>query len=412
MELFFAILLALLAVILWLVWHLYKNQSTPQNLNSQEISKSLAFDINHNLAPVFDRMDEKQNQQNQTIDQKITQLEVRFGDIKTNLAEELGKINLSLQTQLREAITAINDSNTKNFDLLAKTNHEKLTQIQGEVDKRLTQSFEQHLKSFETVNKNIGEMQSTAQKMMDSTKSVDKLNTIFERTNSKAFGQFSETYLETILKEHLNIRDWAKQVTAPNSNDKIDFVIYVGDKKIGIDSKFPVTRYQDYIDAPSETKTSALKDYLKSVILMANEISKKYLKPGFIDTLLLFLPSDSMYNEVVNNPDTMEHLRKVQVTPISPTTIFPIIVIINNYEFRLKVNENAEMIMKGLQGVSKNVDSFRDEFRKLGDKIRQAQDNFDKADKNLIGLQSTIRSLKHEEEVEVQDTLELENAPV
>jgi DNA recombination protein RmuC len=413
MDLLIGINLVILGVVFVILWFIYKNRSTPlQQINTAEMTAPIIEKLSDSFWESFTKMDEKNEKQNekqsrQTSEMRLN-LETRLGEIKTTLFEEVSKtsmvnsksladIQTRIQTQLTEAIVNINQQNRINFETLSKANNERLTLIQQQVDKRLNESFEQHLKSFESVNKNLGEMQSTAQKMMDSTKSVDKLNNIFERTNSKAFGQFSETYLETLLTEHLNHKDWSKQVGVPGSNDKIDFVINMGDKKIGIDSKFPVTRYQDYIECFDETKVQLLKEFFKSVLLMATDMNKKYLQPGFVDTLLMFLPSDSMYNEVVNNPEISEKLRNLKVTPISPTTLFPIIVVINGYEFRLKVNANAEMIMKGLQGVSKNVDSFREEFRKLGDKIRQAQDNFDKADRNLVGLQNNILKLEHQE---------------
>jgi len=115
-----------------------------------------------------------------------------------------------------------------------------------------------------------------------------------------------------------------------------------------------------------------------------------------------------MYNEVVNDPEIMEAIHRTKVTPVSPTTIFPIILLVNAYEFKLKVNENAEMIIQGLQKVSKNVDSFREEFRKLGDKIRQAQQNYDVADKNLVGLQTNILKLESAEAQQEQELLEME----
>ncbi len=393
---------------------MFSKQST--GVNHQEIVTPIKEQITDIVFERFDKMDTKQNEHNQANLASRTQMETRLGEIQRTLLEEVGKTQIvhskslsDIQTtvlqQLTEAIKNLNEANNQNFQQLSKTNHEKLTQIQGEVDKRLNESFQQHLKSFETVNKNIGEMQSTAQKMMDSTKSIDKLNNIFERTNSKGFGQFSETYLESLLSEHLNVKDWQKQVTVPGSNDKIDYVINIGDKKIGIDSKFPITRYQDYIDAPSETKQQLLKDFFRAVQLMATDISKKYLQPGFLDTLLMFLPSDAMYSDVVNSQDMMNILHKLKVTPISPATLFPIIVVVNSYEFRLKVNENAELIMKGLQGVRKNVDSFREEFRKLGDKIRQAGENYDKADKNLVGLQNNILKLETQEAIQEQELL-------
>lgn len=413
--------MVILGVVIVILWYIYKNRSTPlQEINTAEVTSPIIEKLSDSFWESFTKMDEKNEKQNekqniQTSEMRLN-LETRLGEIKTTLFEEVSKTSLvnsksladiqtRIQTQLTEAIVNINQQNRVSFETLSKANNERLTQIQQQVDKRLNESFEQHLKSFESVNKNLGEMQSTAQKMIDSTKSVEKLNNIFERTNSKAFGQFSETYLETLLTEHLNHKDWQKQVGVTGSNDKIDFVINMGDKKIGIDSKFPVTKYQDYLHCVDETKTQLLEEFFKSVVLMATDINKKYLQPGFVDTLLLFLPSDSMYNEVVNNPKASEKLRNLKVTPISPTTLFPIIVVINGYEFRLKVNENAEMIMKGLQGVSKNVDSFREEFRKLGDKIRQAQDNFDKADRNLVGLQNNILKLEHHDKEIAQNSL-------
>jgi DNA recombination protein RmuC len=420
MDFLIGINLVILGVVIFILWYIYKNRSTPgtsTGADGMEIANQVLVGMQKVQGDFQDRINQNALNQSQKVNDSLNGLELRFGEmqnkINLNIITELGKIqaiqteqltknteNLkTMQTEvlkeLNQAISNLNKANGDNFSLLSKTNQEKLGQIQQQVDKRLNESFEQHLKSFESVNKNLGEMQSTAQKMMDSTKSVDKLNNIFERTNSKAFGQFSETYLETLLTEHLNHKDWDKQVGVPGSNDKIDFVINMGDKKIGIDSKFPVTRYQDYIECFDETKAQLLKEFFKSVLLMATDINKKYLQPRFVDTLLMFLPSDSMYNEIVNNPEISEKLRNLKVTPISPTTLFPIISVINGYEFRLRVHANAEMIMAGLQGVSKNVDSFREEFRKLGDKIRQAQDNFDKADRNLVGLQNNILKLEH-----------------
>jgi DNA recombination protein RmuC len=439
MEIFAIIIsILVLVVLLYLVW-LLQTKKSDGGLNSDEIinkvgtglsqqqllfqsetSKNLQ-ELERRFAELQLRLENKmetelgkinfgQNQQldktselfkNQTQEQTL-----HFEKIKNHNLSSLQNITTSVSQQLSKSIQDILSHNKTNFDQLAKINNEKLSQIQGEIDKKLTENLAQNLKSFEDVTKNLGQMQSTAQKMIDSTKSVDKLNNIFERTNSKGFGGFAENYLETILSEHLNIRDWASQVQVPGSQDKIDFLISIGGKKIGIDSKFPVTAYQDYLDSSMDDKSKMKKAYLKSVLQMAKDISVKYLKPGFLDTLFLYLPSDSMYNEVVNDPDIMESLHKTKVTPVSPTTIFPIILLVNAYEFKLKVNENAETIILGLQKVSKNVDSFREEFRKLGDKIRQAQTNYDIADKNLVGLQSNILRLENAEIKQEQELLE------
>jgi DNA anti-recombination protein RmuC len=128
---------------------------------------------------------------------------------------------------------------------------------------------------------------------------------------------------------------------------------------------------------------------------MAKDISNKYLEVDFVNVLFLYLPSDSMYNEVVNNTDVVNALQKLKVTPVSPATIFPLILIISQYQFKMQVTESADNIIQGLSHIRKNIDSFKDEFRKLGDKIRQAQDNYDKADKSLMGVEKNIYLLEN-----------------
>jgi DNA anti-recombination protein RmuC len=293
----------------------------------------------------------------------------------------------------KQELFSLREMTNNSLNEIRKTNQEKLTNIQTEIEKKLNDNLAQNLRSFETVTKNLTEMQSTATRMIDSTKSVDKLNSIFERTASKAFGDFGEKYLEITLEQHLTANSWKKQVTVAGSQDRIDFVIQVGEKVIGIDCKFPVTKYQDYLNAETSLKKQALNAFLTSVKLMANDISK-YYKTGKIDAILMYFPSDGMYVEVANDNATVSLLNKLKITPTSPTTLFPLIILISEYQLKQRINENAQIIIDGLKGLKQNVLSFREEFRKLGDKLRQAQLNFDSADKSLDSMNKTVTKLE------------------
>jgi len=338
---------------------------------------------------------ESKSDLNKIIQTLVSQNQLEFEKIKQDNQASLTGLQAVIQVQLEQAIKNLLEVNKSNFDLLSKTNQEKLLQIQGELDKRLSENLTQNLKSFEVVTKNLADMQGVAQKMVDSTSSIDRLNNIFERTAGKAFGSFGEKYLESLLTEYLNPLHWSAQAPVPGSSDKIDFIIEIGDQKIGIDCKFPVTKYSDYLEAGDvAAKKVALSGFLKAVVAMAQDIFNKYHKANFMDSLLIYFPSDSMFAEVVNDAKTMEALQKYKVNPASPTTIVPILAMIRQYEFKLKVQEGAEDIIRGLNKVRKNVDSFRDEFKKLGDKIRQAQANYDSADKNLGIVQKTVLQLE------------------
>ncbi|MEI6728442.1 MAG: DNA recombination protein RmuC [bacterium] len=368
------------------------------NLNQQQQNEVL----NQNSAKTETKLLELQNKLSQSFENQTQTQKLEFEKIKTENLSELNKIQTSLQEKLNLAVQSLLEVNNKNFEALGKNNQQRLDQINLDVQKRLDENFAQNLKSFQEVTKNLGQMEQKAQAMIESTKSIDKLNNIFSRTSSKAFGGFAENYLESLLSENLASGTWSKQVKVPESTEIIDFVIHVDDKKIGIDAKFPLTKYQDFIEADLSDKESKRKEFLRAVMEMAKSISEKYYKNGFIDALLMYLPSESMYNEVLDtekNQQVGEFLQKHRISLTSPNTIFPQILLIKTYQFKLQVSQNAENIVKGLQQIKKNIGSFKEEYRKLGDKIQQAQQNYDQANRNLIGVEKNIMLLETSEGV-------------
>ena len=369
------------------------------NLNQQQQNEVL----NQNSQKTETKLLELQNKVTQSFETQTQTQKLEFEKIKTENLSELNKIQTSLQEKLNLAVQSLLEVNNKNFEALGKNNQQRLDQINLDVQKRLDENFAQNLKSFQEVTKNLGQMEQKAQAMIESTKSIDKLNNIFSRTSSKAFGGFAENYLESLLSENLASGTWSKQVKVPESSEIIDFVIHVDDKKIGIDAKFPLTKYQDYIEADLADKDSKRKEFLRAVMEMAKSISEKYYKNGFIDALLMYLPSESMYNEVLDtekNQQVGEFLQKHKISLTSPNTIFPQILLIKTYQFKLQVSQNAENIVKGLQQIKKNIGSFKEEYRKLGEKIRQAQQNYDQAERNLVGVEKNILLLESSEGVE------------
>jgi DNA recombination protein RmuC len=429
MEILTPILLILILILLVLVYLATKKtseSSTGDSLTNAIIAEMIVHK-DQISDKVIERMGMMSNVQNSNINDTKSKIEIsfealrnvlnniqtqqsasqksEFAEIKSLNQTQLMELQKMIQESLSKAIIDLGNLNSQNFETLRKTNQEKLDQINLQVQSRLDQNFAQHQKSFEEVTRSVGNMQTTARQMIDSTASIDKLNNIFARSSSKSFGDFGEKYLESLLTQNVHPSCWSKQVKMSYSADKIDFVLQFGDQKIGIDSKFPATRFQDYQMAEPENKMSALKDYLVSVKLMATDIAKKYGKNHEFDYLLMYLPSDGMYVTVAENTSLINELQKLGVMPVSPITIFPMIMGAKTYYSNKFVNENAKQIMQGLDNIKKNVATFQDEFRKLGDKIKQAQQNYDKAGENLLGVERTVNQLEHKE-VAAVETLE------
>jgi DNA recombination protein RmuC len=420
MEILIIVLLA--TVLIFQIFLLIKKQQNP----NQNLEKTLENGLNQTVLTIIEK---NTNETNKIFERLIInnseiekQLQNNFSSLKLevvekisqnqlstqeNITKQLNQSSLNLLEQSKIELSKIQSSNKESIESLIALSKEKLDTINQDVQKRLDENFNRNIKSFEDITKNLGQIEQKAQSMIDSTKSIDKLNSIFGRTASKAFGSFAESYLESMLEKYLDTSSWKKQVKLQENSDIIDFMIYFGDKTIGIDSKFPMTKYNDFIEEDdSVLKASKKNEFLRTVKEMSKSLGIKYLKTRQIDVLLLYLPSDSMYLECLNEGDKyIDELTKYGVTLISPNTLFPQILILQNYQNQMKISQNADLIIKSLGNINRNILAFRNEYEKLGDKIRLAQSNYDNASRSLDVVSRNILTLQSETHVNQDETL-------
>jgi len=396
----FASILLFILIVLNLVNLLKKNSQT---IDTNTISNDILAKLAHNQAQTVAQLINEISKLSQNQETRFHELQVKLlaevSSLKEQNQQSLVNILNQIRDQLSKSVSELNQRNKENFELLSSANQERLRQLELEISKRLDENLAQNLRSFENVTKNLSQIETRAQQMLESTKAIDRLNSIFDRTSVKAFGNFGESYLETLLAQHLAPTSWQKQVKLTNTDYLLDFVITIGDldtsKKIGIDCKFPLTKYQDFIESDLTNKKAKFTEFLQTVRKMAIDISQKYALHQTVDLMIIFFPSEGIYNEVVNHDETLKFLQANKIQPASPSTIFALIMLLKSQQYKLHINQNAQLIIDGLKVVRKNVEAFREEFRKLGDKLRQAQANYDLADRSLLNVQNEVLKLEN-----------------
>ena len=376
-----------------------QNQSLYQE-NFAKLDKKLAENQSENTlnwTKILQNLKEieTKNQTEQKLQAQVLQnlLQKQLAQIQAEVAQKVETSILNLNKLTQAELTKLNGVNKENFKLLSETNQKKLDEINLQVQAKLDKNLSESLKSFEQITHNLGKIESTAKGMIESTKSVDKLNQIFARTSSKAFGSFAEVQLENLLAENLSPNSYAKQFKIPETTQIIDFVIFMGDKKIGIDSKFPLTAFQDFIDAEMSDKPAKKRILLSAVKKMASDLSEKYYQKGYLDQILIYFPSNTIYEELVQDSNLNQHFNTLRITPCSPTNLLLLLMVINGYQYKLKVGQNVEKIVSGLKKIDSDVTAFRTEFLKLGEKLNQAQKNYSKANQSLTGVQNNVSNL-------------------
>jgi DNA recombination protein RmuC len=108
----------------------------------------------------------------------------------------------------------------------------------------------------------------------------------------------------------------------------------------------------------------------------------------------MFIPSDAMYNEVANDQITMDKLHRLRIVVVSPTTILSVIYAISMVKDKIAINNNAHTIQDYLLKVEKSIGKFREEYDKLGRKLREAQDVYDKSSNHVSQVEVQISKVK------------------
>ncbi len=239
-------------------------------------------------------------------------------EMKESVAISLNDIRKS--TELR--LDTIRSENSAQLDKMRMTVDEKL---QETLENRLTKSFEQVQKQLESVYKGLGEMQNLA-------KSVGDLSRLF--TNVKSRGVWGEVQVRAILDEILTSDQYVMNFhSRAKSQEVVEFAIKLPGKGDGdevylpIDSKFPREDYENYVKAQEDGNIEGIKYYQSAmknrVLSEAKDISEKYINPPrTTDFAILFLPTESLYAEIMSIPGFSDDIQtRFRVTIAGPTTL-------------------------------------------------------------------------------------------
>ena len=299
--------------------------------------------------------------------------ETKLDNTRKNMEDKLENIRKTVEDRL---LVLQKDNNDK-LEQMRVTVDEKL---QGTLEKRLGESFKIVNDRLESVYKGLGEMQTLAQ-------GVGDLKKVF--TNVKSRGFWGEIQLGNILEQFLTKEQYECNVkTKPKSNDLVEFAIKLPGRNdnefvwLPVDSKFPIEDYSRLVDAEEMADipliTESRKKLENSIKSFAKEISEKYIEsPYTTDFAIMFLPTESLYCEVLKNTGLCELIsQKYRIVVSGPTTF---VALLNS----LQMGFRTLAIEKRTSEVWQLLGMVKTEFAKFGDIL-------DKTNKKLIEISSTM----------------------
>ncbi len=247
----------------------------------------------------------------------------------------------------------------KSMQKTLEMNNQTVNRTLQENTHQLNQRLDKAAEVISGVQKNIGEMSEIGRNM----KSLQEF-----LQSPKLRGNIGEQVLKELLSQMLPKQSFHLQYTF-KSGSIVDAAIKTEAGIIPIDSKFPMENFRKLnSDIEEKEKKLVEKEFVNDVKKHIDAISSKYIltHEGTIDFALMYIPSESVYYEIVNNPALYDYSSKKRVLPVSPMTFYAFLrSILIGFEGQ-KISQQAHKILSNLRSIQK-------EYAKVGETLDTLQ---------------------------------------
>ena len=324
-----------------------------------------------------------------------------FRDNRQEIATNLQTIQKTMDTRVRD----LQNDNAKKLEEMRLTVDEKL---QASVEKRFNESFKTISEQLTSVYKGLGEMKNLATGVGDLKKVMEGV---------KTRGIYGEVQLSSIISDILSPNQYCENIsTKPGSADRVEFAVKMPGRDenhetfLPIDSKFPVENYSRLIAAYDLGNKADILAYQKALATdvkeQAKKIFTKYIEPPYTtDFGMMFVPTESLYAEILRIPGLSDEIRqKYNISITSPSTL-PVTL------SGLLMGFRTVAIEKRSSEVWQVLGAVKTQFSKFGDLLeatkKKLQESANKIDAAATTSRQIERRLKEVESLPASESTKL-----
>lgn len=208
----------------------------------------------------------------------------------------------------------------------------------------------------------------------------------------KLRGNIGEAVLSDLLGQIFPKKNYQLQYTY-KSGERVDAIIRTLSGILPIDSKFPLENFQRlYTDTNHVDLALIRRNFLRDVRNHIKTISTKYINPAesTLDFALMYVPSESVYYEIVQSEDLMQYSRSVRVYPVSPNTLYAALqTILLSFEGE-RLQERAKDVFALLRAIHKDYTKTFESFATLGSHLTKAHNKYQEVEGSMTQLGQKI----------------------
>jgi DNA recombination protein RmuC len=258
---------------------------------------------------------------------------------------------------------------------LTQSIDQRLKDIAGQVERRLSEGFEKTNQTFTDIVKRLALIDDAQKKITELSTNVVSLQEVLADKRSR--GAFGEVQLTALIRNVMPEQHFSLQHTL--SNGRIaDCVLFLPKPSgnIVIDAKFPLESYKKMTDpqfGPEERKL-AQRQFKLDIKKHINDIADKYIIANeTADGAIMFLPAEAIFAELhAYHADIVEEAYRRRVWLTSPTTLMAVLTTARSVLKDDATRRQIHLIQEHLVKLAEDFDRFRGRFDNLAKHIDQA----------------------------------------
>jgi DNA recombination protein RmuC len=260
------------------------------------------------------------------------------------------------------------------------------TRVEGVEQRLMTEqrSVADHLGKSGSLMRELGEklgrLHETSQRIEKLAGEVTRLEDLLKPP--KLRGTLGEMFLEQALAQALPPGSFALQHPL-GDGVVVDAVVFVQDRMVPVDSKFPLENYRRAREAEDEgEQRRARSQFSRDVRRHVDSIAEKYVRPssGTCDFALMYVPAEAVYAEIVADGESgnlADYAATKRVIPVSPRLLYAYLSTVALGLRGIALQENAREVHQNLAELSRLWDRVGAPLEKLGAHLGNASRQFE-----------------------------------
>lgn len=284
-----------------------------------------------------------------------------------------------------------------------KSVSERMDSSSQQVDKKLSENMRQFNERLDKAAFVIAQVQKNIGEFSEIGRGMKELQEFLQ--SPKLRGNIGEQILNDLLQQFFPKQSYSLQYSF-KSSAKVDAVIKTSNGIIPIDAKFPLENFKKLNKTNDKNeKTSVKKDFIKDVKNHIADIAKKYIvtDEGTVDYAIMYVPSESIYYEIIRDHDIYDYASKSRVLIVSPMSFYAYMkAILMSFEGQ-KIEARAKEIVILLQSLKKDHEKTDEALSVLNRHITNAYNQTANVSRLLLAFGQKLDATKLIENDEERD---------